>query len=67
MNLELLKSTKPTWPEVVNVDMRRKKNKLAFKAARTTGHIKRVPISTNSFSGVRMAWTFSNELLAQIP
>ncbi len=48
------------------VDMRLKRNKDAFERARHTSHVRRICVATNSFTGSRMAWEFSNELIRWI-
>ncbi len=55
----------PTWPGKC-VDMRRKQNKIALKMARHTKHVRYGAYGSNSFTGVKMAWEFSNKLLAAL-
>jgi hypothetical protein len=55
----------PTWPGRC-VDMRLKQNKAILQVARriAPAHVRLGAYATNSFTGVKTAWEFSNELLA---
>lgn len=65
MNLEALLTKIPTWPSQC-VDMRLKGNKVALALARHTKHVRFGAYADNSFTGVKMAWEFSNELLEMV-
>jgi hypothetical protein len=65
IDLQNLIAKSPTWPGKC-VDMRSSRNKTILKAARNTKHVRRGAYSSpNSFTGVKVAWEFSNELLAE--
>lgn len=65
IDLQRLLVTAPTWPGKC-VDMRQGCNKRILKAALFTKHVRRGLYSNpNSFTGVKVAWEFSNELLAE--
>ena len=63
-DLQHLANEKPTWPDRGVVDMRLRQNKIAFRIARK--HVRQIAVGASNFQGCRMAWQFSNELLAAI-